>query len=105
MLSSAGFEVFDLGVDVPADTFVEKAREVKADIVACSALLTTTMWNQKKVAEALMEEKIDAAILVGGGPVTEEWARSFGANYAKSPKEAIEKAYDIVARRKQRNDR
>jgi len=82
MLSANGFQVFDLGVDVPVSTFVEKAREVEADIVGLSALLTTTMLNQGKVIESLQEaglrEKVK--IIVGGAPVSQSWAEQIGAD-------------------------
>jgi trimethylamine corrinoid protein len=77
MLSSAGFKVFDLGVDVPVMKVVEKAREVNADIVAMSALLTTTMVHQKDVIEALEDIGIRSKVkvMVGGAPVTKEWVK------------------------------
>ena len=82
MLSANGFQVFDLGVDVPVSTFVEKAREVDADIVGLSALLTTTMLNQRRVIENLQEaglrEKVK--IIVGGAPVSQSWAEQIGAD-------------------------
>jgi corrinoid protein of di/trimethylamine methyltransferase len=82
MLSANGFQVFDLGVDVPVSTFVEKAAEVEADIVGLSALLTTTMLNQGKVIESFQEaglrEKVK--IIVGGAPVSQSWAEQIGAD-------------------------
>jgi corrinoid protein of di/trimethylamine methyltransferase len=82
MLSANGFQVFDLGVDVPVSTFVEKAAEVEADIVGLSALLTTTMLNQRKVVESLQEaglrEKVK--VIVGGAPVSQSWAEQIGAD-------------------------
>jgi corrinoid protein of di/trimethylamine methyltransferase len=82
MLSATGFQVFDLGVDVPIMKVVEKAREVNADIVAMSALLTTTMVHQKDVIEALedvgMRSKVK--VMVGGAPVTQEWVKQIGAD-------------------------
>jgi corrinoid protein of di/trimethylamine methyltransferase len=82
MLSSAGFKVFDLGVDVPIMQVVEKAREVNADIVAMSALLTTTMVHQKDVIEALEDIGIRSKVkvMVGGAPVTKEWVKQIGAD-------------------------
>jgi corrinoid protein of di/trimethylamine methyltransferase len=82
MLSSSGFEVQDLGVDVPVAKFAETAREVKADIVGLSALLTTTMVNQKAVIEAIedMGLRPKVKVLVGGAPVTRAWAESIGAD-------------------------
>jgi corrinoid protein of di/trimethylamine methyltransferase len=82
MLSATGFQVFDMGVDVPIMKVVEKAREVGADIVAMSALLTTTMVHQKDVIEALedvgMRSKVK--VMVGGAPVTQEWVKQIGAD-------------------------
>ena len=82
MLSATGFQVFDMGVDVPVMKVVEKAREVGADIVAMSALLTTTMVHQKDVIEALedvgLRDKVK--VMVGGAPVTQEWVRQINAD-------------------------
>jgi len=82
MLSATGFQVFDMGVDVPVMKVVEKAREVGADIVAMSALLTTTMVHQKDVIEALedvgLRDKVK--VMVGGAPVTQEWVKQINAD-------------------------
>jgi corrinoid protein of di/trimethylamine methyltransferase len=82
MLSATGFQVFDMGVDVPVMKVVEKAREVDADIVAMSALLTTTMVHQKDVIEALEDVGIRSKVkvMVGGAPVTQEWVKQIGAD-------------------------
>ena len=82
MLSATGFQVFDMGVDVPVMKVVEKAREVGADIVAMSALLTTTMVHQKDVIEALEDVGIrdKVKVMVGGAPVTQEWVKQIGAD-------------------------
>lgn len=82
MLSATGFEVIDLGVDVPVMKVVEKARQVGADIVAMSALLTTTMVHQKDVIEALEDIGIRSKVkvMVGGAPVTQEWVKQIGAD-------------------------
>jgi corrinoid protein of di/trimethylamine methyltransferase len=82
MLSATGFQVFDLGVDVPVMKVVEKAREVGADIVAMSALLTTTMVHQKDVIEALEDIGLrgKVKVMVGGAPVTQEWVKQIGAD-------------------------
>jgi len=82
MLSASGFEVHDLGVDVPIMKFVEKAREVNADIVGISALLTTTMVRQKDVIEALDDSGMrpQVKVMVGGAPVTQSWATEIGAD-------------------------
>lgn len=81
MLSANGFEVFDVGIDVASDVFVEKAKEYQADIVALSALLTTTMLHQREVIELLAEAGLrgQVKVMVGGSPVTPEWAEQIGA--------------------------
>jgi len=82
LLSASGFQVFDLGVDVPVERFAEKAREVQADIVGVSALLTTTMQGQKSVVEALDRHGLrpKVKVIVGGAPVTRDWAEKIGAD-------------------------
>jgi len=82
MLAAYGFQVYDLGVDVPILKVVEKAREVNADIVALSALLTTTMVRQRDVIEALEDVGLRARVkvMVGGAPVTHEWVEQIGAD-------------------------
>ena len=82
MLSASGFEVYDLGVDVPFDKFIEKAREVNADIIGMSALLTTTMTGQRTVIEMLddMGLRPKVKVMVGGAPVTRSWAAEIGAD-------------------------
>lgn len=82
MLSASGFEVYDLGVDVPFEKFIEKAREVSADIIGMSALLTTTMTGQRTVIEMLddMGLRPKIKVMVGGAPVTRSWAQEIGAD-------------------------
>jgi len=82
MLESAGFEVIDLGADVPPEKFVEAVKKEKPEIVAMSALLTVTMVEMKSVVDALKEAGIRdrVKIIVGGAPVTEEFAKSIGAD-------------------------
>jgi corrinoid protein of di/trimethylamine methyltransferase len=99
MLSAAGFEVFDLGVDVPVTKIVGKAREVDADIVALSALLTTTMVRQRDVIEALDDLGLrpKVKIMVGGAPVTSEWVAEIGADgYSEDAIGAVEIAKRLV---------
>lgn len=83
MLKGAGFEIYDLGVDVEADAFIEKAEEVNADIICMSALLTTTMHSMKGVLELLEERNLRGKyiVMVGGAPVTEAFAKEIGADY------------------------
>ena len=99
MLEVYGFEVHDLGCDVPIETFIEKAKELKADIIATSALMTTTMMRQKKLEEALKEAgmKDKVKTMVGGAAVTQEWADLIGADgYGQDVTEAVEAAKDLV---------
>jgi len=82
MLNTAGFEVIDLGADVPTQTFVDNVKKHRPDILGLSALMTTTMTNQKKVIEALKEAGLREGlkIIVGGAPVTEDWVKEIGAD-------------------------
>jgi corrinoid protein of di/trimethylamine methyltransferase len=82
MLSAAGFEVIDLGTDVPTQTFVEKVRELHPDILGLSSLMTTTMSKQREVIEALKAAGLrdGLKIIVGGAPVTMDWVREIGAD-------------------------
>src|SRR4030042_2020318 len=100
MLSSAGFQVFDMGVDVPVMKVVEKAREVGADIIAMSALLTTTMVHQQDVIEALEDVGIRSKVkvLVGGAPVTKDWVKQIGADgYSEDAIGAINVAKQVLS--------
>ena len=92
MLSAAGFQVHDLGVDVPAGEFVERVQETGANVVGLSALLTTTMRNQEAVIEALKEAGLREQVLViiGGAPTGPEWAQTIGADaHAENANEAV----------------
>jgi corrinoid protein of di/trimethylamine methyltransferase len=82
MLRATGFEVVDLGVDVPTEVFVDKVREFKPDFLGLSALMTTTMTKQREVIDALQEAglKQGVKVIVGGAPVTEEWVKEIGAD-------------------------
>ena len=102
LLTAHGFRVHDLGVDVAADTFATKAREVGADIVGVSALLTTTMRNQKGVIESLEKAGLRPRIkvMVGGAPVTRAWAAEIGADgYAKDAMSAVTLARELMEQR------
>ena len=83
MMEGKGLEVVDLGVDVPTEKFIEKAIEIDADIIACSALLTTTMTEMKNVVDAVnnSELKGKVKIMVGGAPITDAFCKSIGADY------------------------
>jgi len=100
MLEAAGFEVNDLGVDVPPDKFVDKAKESKAQIVAMSALLTVTTPEQRKTVEAISKAGIrkSVKVAVGGAAVTPEWARELGAEgYSDNAVDAVELFKKLIA--------
>ena len=102
LLSAHGFRVIDLGVDVPGEQFAAKARDLKADIVGVSALLTTTMKNQRSVVEALDRAQLrpKVKIMVGGAPVTKRWAEEIGADgYAKDAMSAVGLAQELMAQK------
>ena len=82
LLSAEGFEVHDLGADVPVDTFIDRALEINAQIICISALLTTTMVGQKRLIEQLEERKIREKfkVLIGGAPVSKKWVEEIGAD-------------------------
>ncbi len=82
MLSASGFEVYDIGVDAPADKIIGKAIEVNADLIGMSALLTTTMVRQREVIEELDKEGLRPRIrvIVGGAPITKDWAEKIKAD-------------------------
>jgi len=99
MLSASGFQVYDLGVDVPAAKIITKAREVNPHIVALSALLTTTMVKQREVIEALEKEGLRSKVkvMVGGAPVTREWVKNIGADgYSEDAIGAVAEAKRLV---------
>lgn len=97
MLSASGFQVFDLGVDAATAKIVAKAQEVNADIVALSALLTTTMVKQQEVIEALAAAGMPSKVMVGGAPVTREWVRRIGAHgYSEDAIGAVQVAKQLV---------
>lgn len=92
MLEGAGFEVMDLGIDVPAEKFVEIARDRSVDILAMSALLTTTMPKMQEVMEALKSAGVrdQIKVMVGGAPVTENYAAKIGADgYSEDASKAV----------------
>jgi corrinoid protein of di/trimethylamine methyltransferase len=100
MLSASGFQVYDLGVDVDVAAFAQKAREVNADIVGVSSLLTTTMVKQRDVIEALEDLGLrpQVKVMVGGAPVTQSWAAEIGADgYSEDAMGAVQLAKTLVA--------
>jgi corrinoid protein of di/trimethylamine methyltransferase len=100
MLGASGFEVHDLGVDTPGDKLIGKALEVNADIIAMSALLTTTMVKQREVIEELEKEGLRPRIrvMVGGAPVTRDWVTSIRADgYSEDAIGAVALARKLMA--------
>ena len=98
-LEASGFKVVDLGVDVPAERFVNAVKEEKANIVAISALITTTMLGMKDIIDAMVKDGIrkEVKVIVGGAPLDEEFARKIGADrYARSSRDATRKAVELV---------
>ncbi len=99
MLEGGGFEVFDLGVDVDPETFVAEARRNNADLIAVSALLTTTMTGMKAVIEATSEAGLgdQCKVIVGGAPVTQHFANAIGADgYSDTASGAVAVARQLV---------
>jgi dimethylamine corrinoid protein len=99
MLETSGFEIYDLGRDVPPKDFVAKAKEVKARIIAMSTLMTTTMDGMAEVIRLLQQENIRErfAVMVGGGPISQSFADRIGADgYSKDAAEAARLARRLV---------
>jgi corrinoid protein of di/trimethylamine methyltransferase len=97
MLETTGFDIVDLGRDVPATTFVEKAKEENAEIIVISTLMTTTMEGMSEVIELLKKENIreNFKVMIGGGPISQSFADKIGADgYSVNATEAV-----ILARR------
>ena len=93
VLETNGFSVVDIGVDVPSLNFIEEAKNVKADVIALSSLMTTTMPAQREIIEILKEKNLrdEYFVIVGGGPVSEEWAERIGADgFGKTAVDAVE---------------
>jgi dimethylamine corrinoid protein len=84
MLIAEGFEIFDIGTDVTTKTFIDKIKEVNADVVGASAMLTTTALKQKELANALKNEGLIGKVqyIIGGVAASKEWAEEIGASYA-----------------------
>lgn len=101
MLEAGGFEVYNLGEDVPTEVFVEKVKTLKPDILALSTLMTTTMPQAEEVIKALEKANLrnDVRIIVGGAPTTREWAREIGADgWAEDAVTAVEVAKSLLKR-------
>lgn len=98
MLEGAGFEVLDLGIDVSPEAFLESVEKQGAQVVCLSALLTTTMASVRTTVEKIKESGASACTLVGGAPLTQEFADKIGADgYAPDAASAAEKAKELIA--------
>lgn len=101
MLSANGFKVYDLGVDVSIQAFLEKIKETNANLLGMSALLTTTMTMQREIIKALVEAGLreQVKVMVGGAPVTRSWAEEIGADgYAEDAMGAVALAKSLVVK-------
>jgi trimethylamine corrinoid protein len=103
LLVANGFEVSDIGVDVPTSKFIEEAEKINADIIAVSALMTSTLGGQKDVIDFLEQtgDREKYIIMVGGGPSNQEWADEIGADgFAETAPEAVRVATKLIEDRR-----
>jgi trimethylamine corrinoid protein len=103
VLGTSGFEVVDMGVDNPSLNIIQEAQKVQADVIALSSVMTTTMPAQKEVIDTLKEMGIRRKyfVVIGGGPVNQEWADRIGADgYGKSAIEAVALVKGMMARKR-----
>ena len=98
MLETSGFDVVDLGRDIPPINFVEKAKEIHADLIALSTLMTTTMDGMEEVMQILKEKGLTDSIrvMVGGGPISKSFADKIGAYYSEDATKAVKLAKELV---------
>ena len=97
MLKNYGFRVIDLGKDVPKEKIIEAAKEHNAQMIALSALMTTTMRQMRNVVEYAKRQEMDARIIVGGAVITEEYAKEIGADgYSKDAADAVKLAKKLL---------
>lgn len=97
MLKGGGFKVVDAGIDVSPEGFIEQARGSDADVIALSALLTTTMPQMKNVIDAVKDAGMSTKTMIGGAPVTQEYADEIGADgYAPDAASAVDKARELI---------
>jgi len=99
MLSANGFKVHDIGVDAAPQAFIEKAREVKADLIGASALLTTTMQGQQEIIRLLDRAGMrrQVRVIIGGAPVTRDWVKEIGADgYSEDAMGAVKVASELL---------
>ena len=103
-LRSAGFEVIDLGCEMPVEAIAGAAKEFNVDIIGTSALLTTTIPEQKKLEKYLRDigERDNYITMVGGAPVTDKWAKRIGADaYSANAMEAVQVAKELIRKKKE----
>jgi corrinoid protein of di/trimethylamine methyltransferase len=106
MFDIAGWEVHDLGRDVPLEKFVDEQLRTDSDIVAMSAMMTTTMQGMKRAVDMIREKNPNVAIMLGGAPVTKETADIFGADgYAESAGNAVSEAIKMIARLREQHQK
>ena len=105
MFEVAGFTVHDLGRDVPLEKFAEEQMRTDSEIVALSAMMTTTMMGMKKVVQMIKEKNPDVKIMLGGAPVTSDVAQLFGADgYAESAGNAVQEAIKMISQLRKMQD-
>lgn len=100
MMTAAGYEVYDLGADVPNEDVIEKVKEIQPDILGMSALLTTTMEEQGRIIEMLKEEGIrdNIKVIIGGAPVNQSWADKITADgYSDNAIAAVKLAQTLLS--------
>ena len=96
-LRTSGFKVHSLGKDTKVEQFIAKAKEVGADIIGASTLLTVTRSKQRDLVDEVKRQNVPYKVMVGGGPVTREWAAEIGAHgYGEDAEEAVESAKEII---------
>jgi corrinoid protein of di/trimethylamine methyltransferase len=103
LLIANGFEVSDIGVDVPTSKFIEEAEKIEADVIAVSALMTSTLGGQKDVIDYLEQsgKRDNFIVMVGGGPTNQEWADEIGADgFAETAPEAVRVASQLIEKRR-----
>lgn len=97
MLEISGFEIYDLGRDVPFENFILKAEEINPDIICLSTMMTTTMFEMRKIIKIIKEQNPGIRVLIGGAPVTERVARRWGASgYGEDANHALKVAINLM---------
>lgn len=97
MFEGKGIEVIDLGTDVSAETFIEEAKKHDANLICCSALLTTTMSEMKRVVDMVKQQDLNVKVMIGGAPVNQEFCDQIGADcYTDDAASAADKAIELL---------